>query len=199
MQAGGRDIVIIDLEGLLNLADGLAAPVLPANAPVAPARATASQGGAFGAPYRAGRLQSPVQGDGEVYRDPDNVERGLQAHSATQDALAALLQDSGYEPASPFDKSCNYDLGWRDHAGRINVVEVKSLTTSNESFQIRHGLGQVLDYSHRLRGRGFVVRPLLVVEREPVDASHWSALCDGHGVTLCWAPRFNGAVPLGQR
>jgi hypothetical protein len=194
MQAAGRDIVIIDLAGLLSLAAGLAAPVLPPNAPVAPAREPATAGGAFGAPYRAGRHQQPVEGDGAVFRDPDNVERGLRAHSTTQDQLAALIEEAGYEPASAFDRSCNFDIGWRDEQGTVHVAEVKSLTDANESFQIRHGLGQVLDYAHRLNGRGFPVRPLLVLERRPQAVAHWTGLCNQHGVSLVWAPGFAGVL-----
>jgi hypothetical protein len=190
MQAEGRAIVVIDVPGLLGLREEIPAPTLVPNTPTAPARAAATAGGALGAPYRAGRHLQPVQGDGEVYRDPDRVERGLRGHSATQDALATLVASRGCVPLSPFDRTCNYDLGWLDPAGTANVAEVKSLTDSNEAFQIRHGLGQVLDYAHRLRQRGFSVKPVLAVEREPTEAAHWAALCNRQEVVLTWAPDF---------
>jgi hypothetical protein len=193
MQAEGRDIVVIDVPGLLGLLEGVPAPTIVPNSPLAPARESASRGGLAGSPYRASRPVT-VTGDGAVFRDPENVERGLRGHAATQDALADLVELVGLEPLRPFDLDCNFDLAWHELDGRVAVVEVKSLTQDNESFQVRHGLGQVLDYAHRLDVRGFDTRPLLALEREPVQREHWLGLCRRHGVTLTWAMNFPGAL-----
>lgn len=67
---------------------------------------------------------------------------------------------------------------------------MKSLTIENEIFQIRHGLGQVLDYGFRLRTRGFEPQLFLVLERQPERVEHWSSLCTESGVTLTFAPEF---------
>jgi hypothetical protein len=194
MQADGRDIAIIDLAGLLGLVEGVPAPALPPNVPEAPARAHAAVGGVAGAPYRGGQYAAPVQGTGVSFRDPDRVERGLRAHTSTQDGLRELLDLVGYEPLRAFDRTCNYDIGWHDLDGRLCVAEVKSLTTDNEAWQVRHGIGQVLDYALRLERRGFVCRPYVVVEKKPSQADHWQELCQRHGVVLTWAPDFPGAV-----
>ncbi|MCC3280723.1 hypothetical protein LJ754_16375 [Arthrobacter sp. zg-Y40] len=194
MQSAGHHIQIIDEEGFLGLWSLNPAPALTPNVPDALARAAAPQGGLVGAPYRAGRFLESLQGDGGYYRDPDVMERGLRAHSATQDALASLLSTRGLKPLSSFDRHCNYDLAWQCSDGSVSVVEVKSNTDSNEASQIRHGLGQVLDYGHRMKQRGFPPRLFLVLERKPANEIHWIDLCSTHAVTLTWAPAFHGAI-----
>ncbi|MFJ5695971.1 BRCT domain-containing protein [Arthrobacter sp. NPDC093125] len=192
MLRAGHHIQIIDTEGFFGLRSHYPAPALKPNVPDAPARADAAEGGVVGAPYRAGAFAGPLQGDGEHYRDPDIMERGLKAHSATQDKLAELIGLHGLTPLSPFDKACNFDLAWEGEDGSVGVAEVKSITEGNEAFQVRHGLGQVLDYGHRLRGRGFRPKLFLVLEAKPKDAAHWKPLCADHDVTLVFGPHFAG-------
>lgn len=190
LQRAGHHIQIIDSEGFFGLRSRYPAPALDPNVLGVPARANASDGGAVGAPYRAGSFAGTLRGGGEHYRDPDIVERGLHAHSATQDALADLLRLQGLTPLSPFDKKCNFDLAWHFSDGRVGVAEVKSNTKGNEAFQIRHGLGQVLDYGYRMEARGFRPQLYLALEKKPQEVAHWEPLCAGHGVTLTWAPAF---------
>lgn len=192
LQRSGHNIQIIDSDGFFGLRSHYPAPALKPNVPGAPARGTAAEGGAVGAPYRAGGFANPLKGDGEHYRDPDIMERGLKAHSATQDALADLLELQDLRPLSPFDQTCNFDLAWELDDGTVGIAEVKSNTEGNEAFQIRHGLGQVLDYGHRVNGRGFLPKLFLVLEAKPRDPAHWKALCAAHDVTLTWAPWFAG-------
>jgi hypothetical protein len=89
-------------------------------------------------------------------------------------------------------KTCNFDLAWELDDGTVGIAEVKSNTEGNEAFQVRHGLGQVLDYGHRVNGRGFLPKLFLVLEAKPRDPAHWKALCAAHDVTLTWAPWFAG-------
>ncbi len=192
MQAAGHLIQLIDEEGFFGLRSGFPAPALTPHTPGASARADAADGGLAGAPYRAGTFAGPLQGDGEYYRDPDIMERGLKAHSATQDRLADLLRKNGLAPLSPFDKTCNFDLAWELDDGTVGVAEVKSNTEENEAFQVMHGLGQVLDYGHRMNSRGFRPKLFLVLEQKPRDATHWRPLCAAHQVTLTWGPFFAG-------
>lgn len=194
LQRAGHHIQIIDTEGFFGLRSHFPAPALKPNVPGSAARANATEGGAAGAPYRADTFTSPLQGNGEYYRDPDVMERGLKAHSHTQDSLADLLRMHGLTPLSSFDKNCNYDLAWHFADGAVGIAEVKSNTKENEAFQVRHGLGQVLDYGHRMKGRGFRPRLFLVLERKPQEGIHWSALCAAHDVTLTWAPSFSGTL-----
>jgi hypothetical protein len=191
MQTAGHHIQLIDEAGFLGLRSHYPAPTLQPHVPDAPARANAMEGGLAGAPYRPAGLAGPLQGDGEHYRDPDIMERGLQAHSRTQNKLAELLGLHGLTPLSPFDKRCNFDLAWYFTDGTVGVAEIKSNTAENEAFQIRHGLGQVLDYGHRMKARGFRPKLFLVLERKPQEA-HWKSLCTTQDVTLTWAPFFAG-------
>jgi hypothetical protein len=194
MQVAGRDVVIIDEAGLLGLVDDIPAPVLPPHSPSAPARAPADQGGSVGAPYRRPDHDPSVAGDGEVFRDPKQLERAFRAHASTLDALANLIRSKGYEPLVPQDATCNFDLAWTTSDGHVCVAEVKSNTIDNESLQVRHGLGQVLDYAHRLQQRGFRVQPLLVLERQPEAFEHWRSLCQANGVVFAWVANLENLV-----
>ena len=116
--------------------------------------------------------------------DPDAVGRGLRAHRRLENELAALARARGLQPLDPPLEGPVFDVAWLENDS-LTLCEVKSLSTANETGQIRLGLGQVLDYAFTLRGRGHQVRPVLVVEREPAS-NHWSGLCNEHGVTLVW-------------
>lgn len=194
MQRAGHRIVIVDAAGFLGLRSCFPAPTIQPHIPKITARQPASQGGVLGAPYRSGQFANPVQLLGEFSRDPDAVDRGLRAHSATQDALAQHLKSIGCMPLSPFDSDCNFDLAWNSQDDSSSVAEIKSLTLANEISQVRHGLGQVLDYGHRLRSRGFSPRLYLVLEKRPLKSFHWSGLCASQGVTLVFAPNFESVT-----
>lgn len=194
LQAAGHHIQLIDAAGFQSLRSYYPAPALEPHVPGVPASAKATEGGVVGAPYRPGCFAGPLQGDGEHYRDPDIMERGLKAHSATQDKLADLLSLHGLTPLSPFDRTCNFDLAWHFDDGTVGIAEVKSNTDGNEAFQIRHGLGQVLDYGHRMKGRGFSVKLFLVLEKKPQESIHWKPLCAELGVSLTWGPFFTGVA-----
>ncbi len=138
-------------------------------------------------PYRAGQFRGDIQGSGDYFRDPERAERGLQGHGRTADTFAEFLQFIGYEPLAPSSIDCRFDLAYVDTNGVLCVCEVKSLTVANETWQIRHGLGQVLDYAHwlELDGRyGRRVRPLLILETEPARRDYWRSLCSRNGVGL---------------
>ncbi|MFX1822056.1 hypothetical protein PV768_19945 [Pseudarthrobacter sp. CC4] len=70
-------------------------------------------------------------------------------------------------------------MAWQLDDGTIGIAEVKSNTEDNEVLQIRHGLGQVLDYGYRMKDRGFRPKLFLVLERKP-KGSHWRDLCAAH-------------------
>lgn len=192
MQRWGHRIAIVDMAGFHGLRSGYPAPTIAPHVPDVPARLEASSGGTLGAPYRPGQFAEPVSLSGDYFRDPDTVDRGLQAHSTTQDALAHHIEALGHTPLSAFYAECNFDMAWDSQGGTCGVAEVKSLTTDNEILQIRLGLGQVLDYGLRLRTRGFDPSLYLVLERAPQRLSHWTVLCTESGVVLTFAPDFDG-------
>lgn len=74
------------------------------------------------------------------------------------------------------------------------TAEVKSLTGARQEQQARLGIGQILDYAYALRERPpadvSVVRPVLVLEREP-DDRRWLNVADSLGILLTWAPSFS--------
>src|SRR5205823_1725124 len=75
--------------------------------------------------------------------DPDLGGRGLRAHNVTQNLLAKAVLDAGHEPRRPKPDEPQYDLAWE--SGETTwVAEVKSTTEQNETWQMRHAIGQVL-------------------------------------------------------
>lgn len=161
-QAAGLDVVIIDLQGLLALSEGRPARVLEPNVPAEPlqaeappdVRAAAAAAAPLTTRYRSGQYEGALRSTGEVFRDPENVERGLHAHTRTASAFADFLELIGYEPLASGTPECRFDVGYVDADGVFCVCEVKSITASNEAWQVRHGLGQVLDYAHWLDTSG---------------------------------------------
>lgn len=121
--------------------------------------------------------------------DPNEVDRALGAHAATQNAVASWLDEQGLTPLRPGGSSADFDVAW-DDAVQLNVAEVKSVTEGNETRQLRLGLGQVLHYAMLLGAGGRRVRPILVVERAPTDG-RWVDLCATHGVLLVWPGDFD--------
>jgi hypothetical protein len=137
----------------------------------------------LGTAYRDA-IVSPLPSERQPFTvDPALVERGLQGHADTQNALAQVLRQAGIDPRSRLPNEPNFDLAW-DTGGTIFVAEVKSITDDNEEEQLRLGLGQVLRYRHRLRQLGHCqVIAVLVPERSPRDSS-WEELCSELGVVL---------------
>ncbi len=127
--------------------------------------------------------------------DPNEVDRALGAHAATQNALAAWVRSRGMAPLRPGGSGADFDIAWDDGMAFI-VAEVKSITRGNETGQLRLGLGQVLHYAMLLGENGRRVRAVLAVERAPTD-TRWIALCAEHGVTLVWPGEFDRLDPLG--
>ena len=137
-----------------------------------------------GRPYtNIGRLPTPTPRE-PFDVDPDKVDRGLQAHASTQDALADFLRAQGYEPRSPTFGEPEFDLAW-ERADKIFVAEVKSIVAANEEKQLRLGLGQVLRYRQKLSDKRKEVVAVLVPERRPAERS-WEDLCRDLGVLIVW-------------
>lgn len=120
--------------------------------------------------------------------DPDLVDRALQSHARTQEALSDAVVAAGLVPRSAVPGEPTFDIAW-DDGDAIVVAEVKSLTRRNEERQLRLALGQVLRYGHLLGEKGRPVSCVIAAEREPADAS-WSQLCDSANVRLVWPTTF---------
>lgn len=139
--------------------------------------------------YRVAREAPTTQPREPFSVDPNEVDRALGAHAATQNALATWATTEGFQPLRPGGSQADFDLAW-DDGTTLSVAEVKSLTARNESSQLRLGLGQVLHYAMLLGSNGRAVRPILAIERAPSD-SRWVTLCAAHGVALVWPAEFD--------
>jgi hypothetical protein len=140
--------------------------------------------------------------------DPDKVDRGTTAHKDAQDALAEALRNAGLKPRSPMPGDPAFDIAWRDGdtEGTAFICEVKSLTSENETGQIRLAIGQVLDYVHALdslRKAGSLplhwkdvqaVRAVVAMERRPAEDARWRGLCEEHGIILTWPEEYGGTL-----
>ncbi|MEU4591764.1 hypothetical protein [Micromonospora aurantiaca (nom. illeg.)] len=136
-------------------------------------------GDGFDRPYTgvttAGDLPAQRSFDADAYR------AGVDEHDRLCRALIAHLSRSDLTAGAGL-AGVNVDVAWRDADGRRFIAEVKSVVGGNEVEQLRLGLGQVLEYRHRLAARGVAVAAVLLVSRctDPV----WPAVCAGSGVLL---------------
>jgi hypothetical protein len=158
--------------------------------PAAPAPATGRR--TLGTEYREANPKARTARRQPFSVDPDLVDRALQAHAQTQEALAAALRAAGKVPRSPVPGEPVFDLAWEDD-GTVCVAEVKSLSGTNDEKQLRLALGQVLRYAHLLRAKGRPVRCFIATESRPADES-WSELCSGLGITLLWPDVFTSVI-----
>lgn len=120
--------------------------------------------------------------------DPYDLDRATRAHMILQNRVARAAKHRGLHPLSPSGPPF-FDVVWND--GRTTtIVEVKSLTTTNEASQIRLGLGQILDYKSMLLTRGIKsVKGAICLPHAP-SSRRYIALCQSVGVHLSWPPTF---------
>lgn len=119
-------------------------------------------------------------------RDSDAYGIGLKSHRNLENWLADRAHQAGRAPIDPAPDDPRFDLAWETQQG-LTIVEVKSLTSGNETSQLRTALGQVLEYRQQL-GPELVARAVIFVEREP-SGPHWMDVCAGVGVELYWPAR----------
>ncbi|MGC4888080.1 hypothetical protein [Micromonospora sp. DT227] len=125
-----------------------------------------------------GDLPAQRSFDTEVYR------AGVDEHDRLCRSLIAHLSRSAVAAGSGLG-GVNVDLAWRDADGHQFIAEVKSVLAGNEVEQLRLGLGQVLEYRHRLAAHGAATTAVLLVSQctDPV----WPAICADSGVLLLTA------------
>ena len=121
----------------------------------------------------------PVYDDGQALADAHSE------HNKAQNDLSIAASRLGLSPCClPGGPAVDLSLIAVD--GRRIVCEVKSINGSNDTEQLRVGLGQILDYLDQLIGYEHGVSGLLTTSRRPLDADRWSRLCARHGVALGW-------------
>ncbi|MEW2378828.1 hypothetical protein AB0883_22385 [Micromonospora sp. NPDC047812] len=114
--------------------------------------------------------------------DADAYRAGVSEHDRLCRTLIDHLARDGIRVGSGLH-GVPVDLAWRDADGQQFIAEVKSVVGDNEIAQLRLGLGQVLEYRHRLAARGIVATAVLVVSTCADPA--WPAICgDSHVILL---------------
>jgi hypothetical protein len=114
----------------------------------APEAATTASETPFSSPYRPAEQREPSDDREPFEVDPNEIDRSTNEHHKTQQLLADLASSNDRTPVSP-DRSRDpdFDAAWND-GDHVVIVEVKSINDSNESRQVRLGVGQILDYQH---------------------------------------------------
>lgn len=139
-----------------------------------------SVAGDVGEDYKAADESPTIVPPALASADPDLLAEGLRQHALVQNLLATHVSKWGAIPRSPGAQDPQFDLAFSTQDGTLFVVECKSLTAANETSQIRIGIGQVLDYAHRMSAR-----PLLMLSRRPTS-DHWLDLAANNGISLVW-------------
>ena len=135
-------------------------------------------GDQVGSPYRrATRSRSRVEPTVLIEMDLDGLDLRTDEHMELQDLVSATLVKLGLKPLSWKGSEPTYDLAF-ELGSRIVVVEVKTLGAGSSTQQMRLGLGQLLEYRHRLAQlHQREVRGLLVASRPVPDP--WPAIVAG--------------------
>jgi hypothetical protein len=115
--------------------------------------------------------------------DPDAYGKGLRSHIRTEQALARLAMERGLRPLTPTIEDPPFDVAWEMPDGSIVLVEVKSTNASNETKQLRLGLGQILDYADSLQRRGYIVHKAICTTT-PLHDRRWIDITSSAGVHL---------------
>ena len=143
----------------------------------------------IGRPYRPANANMASAVSELWSRDPDEYDRSSNAHSWVQNELSNFLLSNGIQSLEAnIPQEPRFDIGWW-RGTALYIAEVKSTKPSNEEKQLRLGLGQVLRYCSQLRQQFDDVRPVLVAEAEPADAT-WLVTCQQLGVLLSWPSTF---------
>jgi hypothetical protein len=192
LRRSGKPVAIIDGQGFADLVNGYPARnrkllfVGPSDVLVLPCLGEVILGGPL--PTR----QIPIHDPSELTLNLEALDRGTAAHEATVTALSRTLERQGILPQRPGRRAPAFDVGWTDN-GVVNIAEVKSLTGTDQTQQIRLGLGQVLDYAQQIRLSclsSAPVQPVLVLEHEP-NHPRWTETASSAGVKLIWGPNFS--------
>lgn len=147
----------------------------------------------FGREYEFANEESRQIQSSEMYEvDPNLLDRALQIHSITQNTIAKWILSQGLTPQSPVSNDCDFDIAWESDFGFV-VCEVKSLSEKNEVHQFRFGLGQVLEYSHKMNAS-----PILMFNRRPVQQNLVKA-ANKVGVGVLWPEILNNYSPRDLR
>jgi hypothetical protein len=115
------------------------------------ARQVTSKPPRLGEAYREA-TEDTVIGSREPYLiDLSELDRATRLHARTQNKASEVIRRRGLSPMSPGPTDPQFDLAWCCSSGLV-VAEVKTVQPANHIQQVRLGLGQVIEYRHRLSG-----------------------------------------------
>ncbi|MDG4771163.1 hypothetical protein [Solwaraspora sp. WMMD792] len=137
-------------------------------------------GAGFDRPYRSPAVDPAALADTRAF-DKEAYSAGCDEHDRLSRWLIDTLAATGTSVGTGLAE-VPVDLAWQDADGRQYIAEVKSLVGVSPEDQLRLGLGQVLEYRHRLSLASRVVTPILLTSA-PVDEV-WRDICRNNGVTL---------------
>ncbi|WP_250000247.1 hypothetical protein [Actinoplanes sp. M2I2] len=124
---------------------------------------------------------------------PHAREAAVREHDRVCRQLIAYLGRHGIRAGELVDPPV--DVAWRNAAGLQMIAEVKSCVEGNDSTQLRLGLGQILEYRHRLLPARGAAGAILLTSR--VTDPIWFEICRAAGVNLLAAddePSWSSAV-----
>lgn len=111
---------------------------------------------------------------------PEAKEAAIAEHDALCRRLIEHLGGTGLLAGEMSDPAV--DVSWLSASGEQMIAEVKSCLADNETTQLRLGLGQVLEYRHRLATTGIHAKAILLVSR--VSDPVWFHICKHADVLL---------------
>jgi hypothetical protein len=165
-----------------------AAAATGGTSPPPPAPPVPRPPGPLGAEYRPANESVSSAAPQPFDVDPDERDRGTEAHAVTQNGLSKCVRERGFTPRSPRPGEPNYDIAWEEGEALV-VGEVKSVTAKNSEEQLRLALGQLLRYRDLLEDGGGTVHSLIVLSAPPHD-ERWIDLCEKYDVGLIWMPEL---------
>ncbi|EGD43998.1 hypothetical protein NBCG_01586 [Nocardioidaceae bacterium Broad-1] len=189
----GNHICMVDDVGISALLRGSPARCLES-------RRASSGGVEIKRPSPAGPRLIPLRLRSVGHHDPtllaidlSALDRGSQAHEEVLAALIAHLEPTSVQRID----SPQVDAAWIDNRepSTLHIAEVKSLTDTNQTQQLRLGVGQLLDYRQQLIRNPVAgiakVKAHLITQIRP-DDERWQELAQDIDLDLAWAPDFSG-------
>jgi hypothetical protein len=146
-----------------------------------PRTAAPGSGRSWDLPYRDLAVET-ARPDTMVF-DPDAVRAGLVEHNRLCRMLHDHLAASGLVAGQHLYR-VPVDMAWRDHQNRQYIAEIKSCLADDADAQFRLGLGQILEYRHRLRHAGHDLQAVLALTR---TCDLWANICADLDVILLTA------------
>tara|TARA_Y100001970_G_scaffold140495_1_gene172971 strand:- start:5034 stop:6188 length:1155 start_codon:yes stop_codon:yes gene_type:complete len=132
--------------------------------------------------YKAPKTLDELTKDKFVKSGAAKRKNAFNTHNEMQNEIARIL--SGKENEIFTVKSGpNVDLCWKKNE-EFSFLEVKSINDSNESHQIRLGLGQASEYRVRFQKLGYEVKNCYLAVTAKPKEKYWKEVCKSLDINL---------------